>query len=1016
MSVSKSILVGLLACAQLAACGKSASPVPPVVTAVTSTQPDNNATGVGLDWVVTANFNGAMDPASITSATFGCTRGASAVSGAVSYTGTTATFKPATDFAANTTYTATVTTGAKSVSGTALPTAIVWNFTTGAQVIGPTPPTISATVPAGAATGVQVSTTISATFSKAMLASSISGTTFTVKQGSTAVAGAASVAGTTATFTPAASLAPGTFYTATITAAVTDASGVALAADYSWSFATAAGAPPASGFSIVSTVPSINATGVLISEPVSAIFSLDLKPTTLNSTTFTLKQGLTRVDGAVTYSSATRQATFTPAGKLLPGLVYTATLTAAVEDATGAALGLDSSWSFGTLPIPAVASTTPGAKAFAVPVGSSVNAVFNEAMDPQSINALTFTLSQGGTLVPGTVGYLAATHQATFTPAASLSASAVYRATIKGGVTNASGSPLGADYTWYFSTGTAPLVVSTSPQDAAVSVSVNLPLTVVFSEPMDPATLSSTTFMLTVGGKSVGGAVSYSSTAFAATFTPSSPLPQYASCTATITTSATSVNGTALAASYSWSVTAGEGAGVVGVTPARDATGVSIDPSLSAQFDEQMEPFSFNSKSFTLTQGTTVIPASVGYQPGTLTGTLGPTAPLGWGLVYTATLSTDVRNSIGAYLDAPYSWSFTTATGPTVALVFPADHTIDVPLDAIPTANFSAPMDPTTFNATTFTLTQGGSPVAGTVSSGGDPQLVTAALFTPAAPLQGGTVYTASLTAGARSSAGMFTNGDSRPLTPFSWTFTTVSPPPVDLGNYTPLAIVSAGGLTSTGVTVTYGHVALNPTASCTDLSGKSGSTSCLAGKYVNASGLTVNNYIFYPHDTFDNGTTASGASATFVSAYKQGFAKTDTQTTIAGNELASKTLTAGVYHVPSLSLAAGGTVTLDGQNGPNPVFIFKVDGNLTGADSSAGASQIVLTNGALARKVFFFVGGDATIGRLTSWKGSVFAGGNVTVNDGATVTGHLLAGGKGAGAVSLHGAAANVTTISTLE
>ena len=55
-------------------------------------------------------------------------------------------------------------------------------------------------------------------------------------------------------------------------------------------------------------------------------------------------------------------------------------------------------------------------------------------------------------------------------------------------------------------------------------------------------------------------------------------------------------------------------------------------------------------------------------------------------------------------------------------------------------------------------------------------------------------------------------------------------------------------------------------------------------------------------------------------------------------------TLTAGVYAV-SGAATLGGTLTLDGLNNPNAVFIFQIQGSL-----SAGAgTRVMLTNGALA-------------------------------------------------------------------
>ena len=105
-----------------------------VAPKVISTDPDNNATDVALDKVISATFSEAMDPLTATTASFTLKAGTTAVTGAVSYSGTTASFNPTDDFLANTTYTATITTAAKNVAGISLASDYVWTFTTTAPV------------------------------------------------------------------------------------------------------------------------------------------------------------------------------------------------------------------------------------------------------------------------------------------------------------------------------------------------------------------------------------------------------------------------------------------------------------------------------------------------------------------------------------------------------------------------------------------------------------------------------------------------------------------------------------------------------------------------------------------------------------------------------------------------------------------------------------------------------------------------------------------------------------------
>jgi hypothetical protein len=68
---------------------------------------------------------------------------------------------------------------------------------------------------------------------------------------------------------------------------------------------------------------------------------------------------------------------------------------------------------------------------------------------------------------------------------------------------------------------TAPTVSSTDPKDAVREAELGTKVNAVFSEAMDPSTVTGATFTLTQGGAAVAGAVTYSGVA--ATFTPASP-------------------------------------------------------------------------------------------------------------------------------------------------------------------------------------------------------------------------------------------------------------------------------------------------------------------------------------------------------------------------------------------------------------------------------------------------------------------------------------------------------------
>ncbi len=96
---------------------------------------------------------------------------------------------------------------------------------------------------------------------------------------------------------------------------------------------------------------------------------------------------------------------------------------------------------------------------------------------------------------------------------------------------------------------TAPTVSSTSPPASVTDVAVDTTVSVTFSEAMDAATITTSSFTL----DSVSGSVSYDSGTYTATFTPSANLDGITTYTATLSTAITDAAGNPLASAYSWS-------------------------------------------------------------------------------------------------------------------------------------------------------------------------------------------------------------------------------------------------------------------------------------------------------------------------------------------------------------------------------------------------------------------------------------------------------------------------------
>ncbi len=527
---------------------------------VQSTVPVDLATAVPLDQVVTLTFNKKMNPITIDTALFSLI-GQNTLGGApVEVLGTrtyndssnTMSFVPTNPLNFNNIYTATLLTRpkVKDVVGNFLQEAFVWTFSTRSIAA----PMVISTDPLDNATGVLLNKTVTATFSEPMDPATINTATFTLTQGTTPITGVVTYTGSTASFNPSADLELGTVYTATITSGAKNPLGIAIPSNHVWTFTTETIAP-----TVISTDPLDNATGVLLNKTVTATFSEPMDPLTITDVTFTLADGTTPITGVVTYTGST--ASFNPSADLLPGKEYTATITTGAKNPLGTAIATNHVWKFTTAVAvaPTVISTDPLDNATGVLLNKTVTATFSEPMDPLTISTTTFTLKQGTTSITGVVTYSGST--ASFNPSADLLSGKTYTATITTGAKNPGGIAIATDHVWTFTTvAAAPTVISTDPLDKATGVLLNKTVTATFSEPMDPLTITATTFtLLDDGANTITGAITYSGST--ASFNPSADLLSGKTYTATITTGAKNPGGIAIATDHVWTFSTGAPAG-----------------------------------------------------------------------------------------------------------------------------------------------------------------------------------------------------------------------------------------------------------------------------------------------------------------------------------------------------------------------------------------------------------------------------------------------------------------------
>ena len=221
----------------------------------------------------------------------------------------------------------------------------------------------------------------------------------------------------------------------------------------------------------------------------------------------------------------------------------------------------------------------------------------------------------------------------------------------------------------------------------------------------------------------------------------------------------------------------GQAPTVQSTVPVDLATNVPLDQVVTLTFNKKMNPIAIGTAAFSVVGQNTLggspieVMGTRTYDDASNTMSFVPTNPLSFNNIYTATLLPlpKVKDIVGNFVQEAFVWTFSTRmiAAPMVIATDPLDNETAVSVGKTVTATFSESMDPTTISATTFTLKQGSTSISGVVTYSG-----TTASFNPSADLELGTVYTATITTGAKNPLGIAIPAD------HVWSFTTETIPP----------------------------------------------------------------------------------------------------------------------------------------------------------------------------------------------------------------------------------------------
>jgi hypothetical protein len=189
---------------------------------------------------------------------------------------------------------------------------------------------------------------------------------------------------------------------------------------------------------------------------------------------------------------------------------------------------------------------------------------------------------------------------------------------------------------------------------------------------------------------------------------------------------------------------------------------------------------------------------------------------------------------------------------------------------------------------------------------------------------------------------------------------------PVGLGTAQPFVVLAGSTVTNTGPSVLNGDLGVAPGTALVGF----GLPAVVNGATHAADGVAAQAQL-------DLTTAYDVAAAQPVSPAND----------LTGTDLGNRILTAGAYKFSS-SAQLTGALTLNAQGDPNAQFVFEVGTTLT----TASASSVVLVNGASPCNVYWQVTSSATLGTTTAFQGNLMALASISLNNGATVIGRLLA------------------------
>ncbi|MFA6460924.1 MAG: ice-binding family protein [Candidatus Woesearchaeota archaeon] len=227
------------------------------------------------------------------------------------------------------------------------------------------------------------------------------------------------------------------------------------------------------------------------------------------------------------------------------------------------------------------------------------------------------------------------------------------------------------------------------------------------------------------------------------------------------------------------------------------------------------------------------------------------------------------------------------------------------------------------------------------------------------------------------------------------------TPSAVELGTAENFVILAKSGISTTGVTSITGNIGASPIGS----TGITGFGLIMDSSNQFATSSLVTGKIYAADYTEPTSTTMTTAVSDMELAYTDAAGRAPDVTELGAGNIGGMTLSPGIYKW-STGLIIPTDVTLSGSS--TDVWIFQVAQDLEVSSST----QVILSDGAQVKNIFWQVGGKTTLGTTSSMKGIILCQTAIAVNTGATLNGRALA----QTAVTLDANSIKISTIATSE